>query len=152
MIRHYNPKEIGLETIIDFLKRSAQEYPCEVGEVNLTDWPQKLNSFADVFCHLDNNGLITAALFFYCNDLKSKKAYIPFICSLHFNPKGIAYQLHNEYLNYSRSHGMDYSCLEVLKTNTHARAFYKRQGYSIKEDHKEKLLLQLILLPSVNTI
>ena len=77
--------------------------------------------------------------------LKNKTAYVTFLCSLHGTPKGTAYQLHKDYLEYSKTKGMVFSRLEVLKTNAHARAFYERQGYRTIEDHGKKDFLQLKL-------
>lgn len=145
MFRHYNPNEIGVEAIIDFLTRCSSEYPDEVGNVDLKEWPEKMNRFADAFCYLDEHGTISAAIFFYCNDLKNKTAYVTFFCSLHGTPKGTAYQLHKNYLDYSKTKGMFFSRLEVLKNNAHARAFYERQGYRAIEDHGKKDLLLLEL-------
>ena len=142
MIKHYAPKEIGIDRIVDFLTRASEEYPDEIGNVDLKDWPEKLNSFADAICFLDKSGAITAATFFYCNDLDNQKAYVTFFCSLRENPKGTAYQLHKQYIEYSLANGMKFSLLEVLKTNTHAKSFYERQGYSVVEDHGAKYLLQ----------
>ena len=145
MVKHYNPKEISVDAIIDFLTRCSSDYPDEVGNVDLKDWPEKMNRFADAFCYLDEEGIISAAIFFYCNDHENKTAYITFLCSLHGTPKGTAYQLHTLYLEYSKTKGMVVSRLEVLKTNAHARAFYERQGYRAVEDHGKKDLLQLEL-------
>lgn len=117
----------------------------EIGNTDLDEWPQKLNQYAEAFCYLDENGLITASLFFYCNDFQSRQAYVTFICSLPYAPKGTAYELHKRYIEYSHNQGMLFSRLEVLKSNTHARAFYNRQGYCVVEDHDTKLLLQLEL-------
>ena len=146
MIKHYNPKDIGIDIIIDFLTRCSSDYPDEVGNVDLKEWPEKVNRFAEAFCYLNERGIISAAIFFYCNDQENKAAYVTFFCSLHGTPKGTAYQLHKNYLEYSKSKGMAFSLLEVLKSNAHARAFYERQGYRAIEDHGKKDLLQLELL------
>lgn len=145
MIKHFAPAEIGVDRIADFLTRSSREYPDEVGNVDLKEWPEKLNSFADAICFWDENGIITAAIFFYCNDLNNKTAYVTFFCSLHGTPKGTAYLMHKEYMEYSKAKGMLFSRLEVLKSNTHAKSFYERQGYSAIENHGRKDLLQLEL-------
>ncbi len=145
MIKHYAPTEIGVDRIVDFLTKCSRDYPDEVGNIDLKDWPEKLNSFADAFCYLDEHGTISAAIFFYCNDITNKTAYVTFFCSLHGTPKGTAYQLHKNYLEYSKTKGMVFSRLEVLKSNTHARAFYERQGYTAIEDHGRKIMLNTML-------
>jgi hypothetical protein len=143
MIRLFQSKELGKERIIEFLRKAKEHYPDQVGSIDLQEWPQKLDQYAEAICYLDENGIITAAIFFYCNDLTNKTAYVTFFCSLHGTPKGTAYRLHKEYMEYSKERGMKFSRLEVLKTNTHARSFYERQGYSAIEDHGNKELLQL---------
>ena len=145
MFHFFKPKEIGKVGIVDFLTKCSKAYPLEVGDIDFNEWPQKLDQYAEAFCYLDENGIINAALFFYCNDLQCKQAYVTFICSLPGTPKGTAFELHKQYIEYSRNHGMLFSRLEVLKNNSHARAFYNRQGYCLVEDHDTKLLLQLEL-------
>ena len=143
MIHQFKPREVGKARIVEFLTKCSNAYPLEIGNTELDQWPQKIDQYAEAFCYLDENGIITAALFFYCNDLQSKQAYVTFICSLPGTPQGTAYELHKRYIEYSRNQGMLFSRLEVLKSNTHALAFYNRQGYCEVEDHDTKLLLQL---------
>jgi len=137
-IEHIPAGGLSADIVRNFLAESAAAYPQEVGSPDLVEWPSKLARFADCFCTRRLDGSLSAALFSYLNNSDTHVGYIPFLCSLPECEKGIAYELHNAYIDCALRVDMIVSRLEVVKSNSHAYQFYLRQGYVVVEDRCDR--------------
>ena len=138
IVQHYNAGQLLPEEIRTFLLESVQTYPSELGPVDLENWPIKLAKYSDCFCVRSSTTKMIAALFAYLNDTTFHQGFIPLICTLPYNEKRTGYLLHLSCLDVALKRGIESIGLEVLKTNTHAIAFYKRAGYQIVEDREDR--------------
>ena len=107
--------------------------------VDFADYSNKLSQFAHFLLVYDQDVLI-GFIAYYLND-EDSFAYISLTAILpEWQHKGIGHLMFSNLYDYI---GGKYSFLnlEVLKTNTKARGFYKKEGFAMGEDRSEKLLM-----------
>lgn len=111
--------------------------------VDLLQYAEKLYENASFVCCWYNNEEIVGVLVYYKNDSK-KQLYIPYICvSGNMQSSGIGTKMIN-YLIAKEQASFNSILLEVLNTNVRGMAFYRREGFSIVEEHGEKYLLRKV--------
>lgn len=104
---------------------------------------KKLASNAELLTHYLPDGL-AGYVFFYCNDAEKKFSYVTLISTnKKYRQQGIGSNLIRNLLSISKYRGFKECRLEVYKSNTSAISFYKKLGFKILDDSKEKILLSV---------
>ena len=147
-IKHYSPAEISPIRIREFLSAIHEDYhagvPCDYDPV---PYSEKLARFADCYFAVDHesDSVFQGGVLGYCNDLKSRVAYISFIGRLKSAGAGLGSQLIQRFIDLARERGMNRIRLEVAKSNERARGFYDKFGFKSIEDRGVKLLMEKCL-------
>ena len=147
-IKHYSPAEVSPIRIREFLLAIHEDYhagePCDYDPV---PYSEKLAQFADCYFAVDceSDSVVHGGVLGYCNDLKSRVAYISFIGRLKSAGAGLGSQLIQRFIDLARERGMNRIRLEVAKSNERARGFYDKFGFMFVEDRGVKLLMEKCL-------
>lgn len=136
-----------IKTTLDFgsaytlLQMCDQEFQPSLSQtMDLKKYAQKLSEKAQFVLALDK-GEMAGFVAYYLND-EGHFIYVPLIwVSKVYQRRGIGQKLIGQ-LSELALIGYSSICLEVLKTNASALAFYKKEIFEEKEDRGEKLLLQ----------
>ncbi len=139
-----------IKTTLDFgsaytlLQMCDQEFQPSLSQtMDLKKYAQKLSEKAQFVLALDK-GEMAGFVAYYLND-DGHFIYVPLIwVSKVYQRKGIGQNLIG-HLSELALIGYSSICLEVLKTNTTALAFYKNEKFEEEEDRGEKFLLKKIL-------
>lgn len=146
-IKHYSPAEISPIRIREFLSAIHEDY--HAGKPYSYDpipYSEKQARFADCFfVDHESDSVVQGGVLGYCNDLKSRVAYISFIGRLKSAGSGLGSQLILRFIDLARERGMNRVRLEVAKKNERARRFYDKFGFKSIEDRGVKLLMEKCL-------
>lgn len=125
--------ENKIEELICFLKAIDKRLPDRLSDrVDFNSYALKINKNGKVVS-IKNNNKIIAAVLFYCNDYKTKRAYASLLGTLpEYEGLGYGAALMNEFEIISRENGMEYCCFETSIENNRALALYFRLGYRIE--------------------
>ena len=132
--------KLSKSEVLSLLKRfdDSSEIPLHEG-IDFNTYSIKLSQYAFFVIAIEND-LQMGFVAYYLND-ENHFAYIPQVV-VHKDARhiGLGHTMFNMLIE---SLDTDIECikLEVLKSNTYARNFYQREGFTIVEDHKERLLL-----------
>ncbi|MBQ9205641.1 MAG: GNAT family N-acetyltransferase [Treponema sp.] len=101
---------------------------------NLTDYATKLfNNSVNKVAVSENT--VLGFIFFYCNDIVSRKAFISQFCIADkCRRTGIGTFLLENVIDYCRKEKMSSIELEVNKTNHVARCFYEKHGFAVWQE------------------
>lgn len=113
--------------------------------LDLATYADKLLKNAVIFS-ASIEGEVVALAAIYCNNLKTRHAYCPFIgVKSEFRRTGLANTLMQSALAYLRAIAFNGLSLEVYKNNLPALRFYERSGFSIAEETKSSYILRVAL-------
>ena len=105
----------------------------------------KLANHAELVTHRDSSGVV-GYVFFYCNAKDKDSSYITLIgTDMRARGTGVAASLLKYVLHIAKQRGFNQCQLEVKKTNVKAFNFYKRNGFTVAEDRKDKLLMSILI-------
>ena len=127
--------------VLNLLERfdDSSDSPLHVG-LDFMTYSLKLSQYA-YFVIATENEKQMAFIAYYLND-ENHFAYIPqVVVHKDARHKGLGHTMFNMLID---SLDTDIECikLEVLKSNTYARNFYQREGFTRVEDHSERILLE----------
>lgn len=132
---------LDLEAVHTLLQKCDEEFVPPLSQtMNLKQYAQKLSDFAQFVIALDN-GSEAGFVAYYLND-EGHFIYVPLIwVSREHQRKGVGQKLIAQLSDLSLI-GYSSILLEVLKTNTTALAFYKKELFEEEEDREDKFLLK----------
>lgn len=123
---------IDVKLLKEFLLKIDSRLPVALSErVNLDAYAQKVCSVGRVIGIVEEDKLV-AAILFYANDLKEKKAYLTLLGTLEgYEGRGYARELMEKAEESSKAIGMKSVHLDTERSNRKAIDFYERRGYLI---------------------
>lgn len=144
VIRHFRPGNLARKCVAQFLLKMHNQYWADrkVG-FDLDQYSAKLSAQSVAFVYSDEEGNISAALFGYANDLTARIGFVSYIGKVKEAPRGVATQLHAQFVEYAQNAGMRRIRLEVRNTNLPAISFYKKLGYELLKNGKVKSTFEL---------
>lgn len=146
MIEYVPTGGVDESRIREFLLKIHEEYFQGLPyEFDVEAYPRKLAERAEGFVSRRPDGSYEGVVLGYANDAETKRAYISYIAKALSAPRGMGSELHESFRRLARERGMKKISLEVLASNTKARAFYAHLGYSIQEERAGRSLLCLAL-------
>ena len=121
------------------MKHSADFFPAFHTKNNVAEYAEKLRKLGNTY-ELWYNGELDALMAVYFNE-QLKQIYVPYICTAgaHYAPH-VGQYLFRMIMHFSTP--FEYVRLEVRKNNLRAVTFYLKQGFTIKHDAGEKVLLE----------
>lgn len=137
----YIKTTLDLESVHTLLQKCDEEFVPPLSQtMNLKQYAQKLSEFAQFVLALDK-GEAAGFVAYYLND-EGHFIYVPLIwVSREHQRKGVGQKLIAQLSDLSLI-GYSSILLEVLKTNTTALAFYKKELFEEEEDRGDKFLLK----------
>ena len=127
--------------VLSLLNRfdDSSEKPLHAG-IDFSTYSIKLSQYAYFIIAIEND-LQMGFVAYYLND-DNHFAYVPqVVVHKEARHKGLGHSMFKVLCD-SLTSNIKCIKLEVLKSNTYARNFYQREGFTIVEDHKERLLLE----------
>jgi len=120
--------------IADHLARCDTDFvPPLSSRVEINDYAQKITSKATRL-EAWSGGTLIGLVAIYCNDKKSRIAYITSVSVLHeWMCKGIAANLMKQGIEHAKMSGMQQISLEVASDNTTAIKLYEKSGFIVGE-------------------
>lgn len=133
-----------MERIAHFLLKMHNQYWADrkIG-FDLDQYSAKLSAQSVAFVCSDEADNISAALFGYANDLTTRIGFVSYIGKVKEAPRGVATQLHAQFVKYARNVGMKQIRLKVRNTNLQAISFYKKLGYKLLKNGEVKSTFEL---------
>lgn len=132
-----------VEEMVDFFRLVHNQYfPYKTQSFEPFQYATKLSLNGFVIIAYDKEipcGIVAG----YCNDRKTKIAYLSYIGKVKESVHGLGVLLFSKFLEHAYLVGMEKVRLEVSKTNIHAYEFYLRLGCVEVEDRGEKKLLEI---------
>jgi len=132
--------------LLEFLNSIDKLLPVPLSErVNLSEYTDKIINCGKVLSIKDGKEIKAAALF-YCNDVKTGKAYITLLATRSSaQKKGFAKKLLDGTEKYCKDHSMKTIALDTDISNTSAIALYSKCGYRIDAiDKKIHMIKHLV--------
>lgn len=132
------------EQIRSLISQACQDNP-HLHVADVEAYTRKLLDLAE-FIVCSDRGTIQGFVAFYCNDLKSRTAFITFVLVRpEARGQGLARSLVQFVLNRARSRGFCQCRLEVDINNEAALSLYRQMGFSTLEEREGKFLMQAII-------
>ena len=130
-IQEYKRGLIPLSALIEFLRKIDQEViPPISSRTQIEEYIQKILTNGIMLIAMHGDSLL-GLCGFYCNDYKSKVAFLTTIgVSPSCRNKGVASLLIKEAIANAREHGMQTMRLETSPYNIKAQSLYKKHGFS----------------------
>lgn len=146
MCRKNNIKEIyeveEIKNVLDKFSNSLNSLA--KGSTYRKQMAQKFSAYAKIITLYDAREELVGFAAFYCNDTKSRKAYISMI-AVDYKCKRMGYgeQLISRIIDISKQKQMNKIGLEVNKKNNVAINFYLKMHFSIVEDNVDSYYMEL---------
>lgn len=127
------------DKIFSFLKKIDLRLPTSLSSrVDLKEYTDKLIDSGSVLSIENENGDIVGGIFFYCNDMKERKAYVSIAGIVEgYEGRGYGSLLMSKCIEYSKKAGMKELHLDTEKTNDRAIFIYKKLGFVVTDDIKK---------------
>lgn len=144
IIKQFLPGNLDKERIARFLLQMHNQYWADrkIG-FDLNQYSAKLSAQSAAFVYSDKTDDISAALFGYANDLTTRIGFVSYIGKVKEAPRGVATQLHTQFVEYAWNVGMRRIRLEVRNTNSKAISFYRKLGYELLRGGEDKSIFEL---------
>ncbi|MCF8222790.1 MAG: GNAT family N-acetyltransferase [Bacteroidales bacterium] len=138
----YSHNTIDEESLCNYLYNSDELFTPRLSDlVEIIEYSKKLFKYADFF-EAKVKGNIIGLLVIYLNNAEGRKGYISTLCiSKEYQRKGIAKDLINKAIEYSKRISFNEIQLEVYASNNNAIEFYKYIGFEkIKDLHNSQIM------------
>ena len=143
---NYNTKTALVEDIYSHLKECNYNFIPPLDEkVNIMNYSKKIYEKAITF-EAWNEKILIGLIATYLNDAGNKMAFITNVSTIKaYMGKGIANELMNMCISYSKSHNFNEINLEVSSKNTDALNLYKKYGFVKNKEEDSITYMRLIL-------
>lgn len=133
------------EEVFRHFKLCSEDFVSYLDTVDLREYAEKINRYADSFEAWYNNELV-GFLAVYLNDLENNRGYITNVSILKkYNNMGIASCLVNKASIYSRNLGFEILELEVNYNNTSAIRLYHKHNFNIASYRENSQIMRKVV-------
>ncbi|RNC86876.1 MAG: GNAT family N-acetyltransferase [Winogradskyella sp.] len=122
--------------LIRLLDSINSEFSGELIPVKIEHYANKLINNSKLFLEYDGNSLI-GFIAFYANNEEDKRGYLSMLAiDKNYRGKGVAQLLLSKAIIYLQNITFEYFDLDVLKSNSKAIEFYKKNGFDVQNENE----------------